>query len=266
MSFFTDLSNYSFLQNAAIGGLLASLICGLIGPFVVIRKMSSLAGGISHSVLGGMGAAFYFGFSAQLGSLLAACISALVLGFVHLKRNEEEDTTIAVLWAGGMALGVLFMSWTPGYDTRLQSALFGNLLMVSDKTLYYMASLTFVVFAFIAFFYHQMIAITFDERFASLRGLPTKAFYLLLMILVACSAVILVQVVGLILVIALLSIPAAVASIFAHSLRSLMLYSALLGTLLTLSGLVISYEANTPTGATIILISAVVYLSSRFAN
>ncbi|QIK37726.1 metal ABC transporter permease [Caldichromatium japonicum] len=260
--FIAALSAYAFLQKALIAGLLASIGCGLIGPFVVVKRIAFMAGGIAHAVLGGMGAAIYLGFDPLLGAIIASLVSAVLMGMVRLAWQAQEDTLISALWAVGMAIGLLFIAKTPGYRSDLMGLLFGNILLVPDRALIWMAGLDLLVGATIATFYRPLLALTFDEEFARLRGVPVAAFYLLLLCLVALTAVLLIQVVGLILVIALLTLPAAIAGHYIHSLESMMLIATLLGMLFTSLGLALSFAPDLPAGPTMILLAGAVYILS----
>ncbi len=262
MEFFHALWEHPFLQHALIGGLLASIGCGIIGSYVVVKRIGFLAGGISHSVLGGMGVAIFFGLSPLGGALAAAVASALLIGWVRLTWREQEDTLIGALWAVGMAIGILFISKTPGYSVSLMSYLFGNILMVSPAAIWMMAAIDLIILATVSLCYQQFLAVSFDEEFARLRGVPVTFFYLLLLCMVAVTVVLLIQVVGLILVIALLTLPAAIATHYVRSLGKMMLLATLLGALFTVLGLIISYAPDLPAGATIILVAGVTYLGS----
>ncbi|SDX19013.1 metal ABC transporter permease [Thiocapsa roseopersicina] len=260
--FLQALGQHAFLQTALLAGLLASLGCGVIGTFVVVKRIAFMAGGIAHSVLGGMGAALYFGFDPLLGALAAAVLSALLIGLVRLAWNAQEDTLIGALWAIGMAIGILFIAKTPGYTTDLMSFLFGNILLVPRRELWFMAGLDLVLLVTVMLFYRQLLAVTFDEEFARLRGVPVAFFYLLLLCLVAVTVVLLIQVVGLILVIALLTLPAAIAGHYVHSLGGMMLIATLLGGVFTSAGLALSYGPDLPAGPTMILLAGSVYVVS----
>lgn len=266
MEFFNALWAHAFLQYALAGGVLASIGCGIVGSYVVVKRIGFLAGGISHSVLGGMGIAFFFGFSPLGGALVAAVASALLIGWVRLGWREQEDTLIGALWAVGMAIGILFISKTPGYSVNLMSYLFGNILMVNAGDLWLMAGIDLIILLTVYFCYQQFLAVSFDEEFARLRGIPVTFFYLLLLCMVAVTVVLLIQVVGLILVIALLTLPAAIAAHYVHSLGKMMLLATLLGMSFTLVGLALSYEPDLPAGATIILVAGLAYLISLFAT
>ncbi len=262
MDFITALSQHGFLQTALLAGLLASLGCGVMGSYVVVKRIGYMAGGISHSVLGGMGAALFFGFSPTLGALLAAIGAALAIGWIKLRWRAQEDTLIGALWAIGMSIGVLFISRTPGYSTDLMSYLFGNILLVSVDQLWEMVVLDVLVIALALAFYRQFLAVSFDEEFARLRGVPVSAFYLLFLCLVAITVVMLVQVVGLVLVIALLTLPAAIAGHYMHTMGRMMLVASALGAIFTSAGIAISWQLDMPAGAIIILLAGLGYVLS----
>jgi zinc transport system permease protein len=264
--FFTALSEQSFLQSALLAGLLASIGCGVMGTYVVVKRITFLAGGIAHSVLGGMGAAVYFGFDPLLGALAAAVLAALLIGWVRLQWRAQEDALIGALWAIGMAVGILFISKTPGYQTDLMSYLFGSILLVPDESLWFMAALDAVLLIVAGAYHRQFLAVVFDEEFARLRGIPVTFFYLLLLVLVAVTVVLLIQVVGLILVLALLTLPAAVAGHYVSSLGRMMLFATLLGSAVSLSGLALSYRPDLPVGPTIVLLAGAIYVISALTT
>jgi zinc transport system permease protein len=266
MSFFTDLPQFVFLQNALWAGLLASLACGIVGTYVVTRRITYLAGGIAHSVLAGLGVARYLevvhgvGSHPFLGALIAGLLAALIIGVVSLKAHQREDTVIGAIWAIGMAVGILFIARTPGYNQDLMSYLFGNILMVSGDDLRLLAGLDAAIVVVGLAFYNQFVTISFDAQFARLRGLNVGFYYLLLLCLTALTVVLLVSVVGIILVIALLTLPAAIAGNFAARLWQIMILAVVLSAGLTSGGLVASYALDLPTGATIIVLAGAAYL------
>lgn len=264
--FFTALSEETFLQMAILAGLLASLGCGLVGTFVVVKRITFIAGGIAHSVLAGMGAAVYFEFDPLLGALLAAIVSALLIGWIRLKRGAQEDTLIGALWAIGMAVGLIFIYQTPGYSTDLMSYLFGNILLVPMQDLWFMVALDALLLLAVLLFYRQFLAVIFDEEFARLRGVPVNFFYLLLLCLIAVTVVLLIHVVGLILVIALLTLPAAIAGHYVRSLGHMMVIATLLGCVFTSGGLALSYTPDLPVGPVIILLAGLVYVLSALGT
>ena len=260
--FFTSFAQHGFLQMAVLAALLASIGCGVMGTYVVVKRIAFIAGGIAHSVLGGMGAAVYFGFEPLHGALPAAIAAALLIGWVRLRFRAQEDTLISALWAIGMAIGVMFIAKAPGYQANLMSYLFGNILLVPEESLWFMVALDVLLLSIVAAYHRQFLAVVFDEEFARLRGLPVGFFYLLLLVLVAVTVVLLIQVVGLILVMALLTLPAAVAGHYVHSLGRMMVIATLLGALLSVTGLAVSYGPDLPAGPTIILLTGGVYIVS----
>ena len=253
--FIDALSEHAFLRRALLAGLLASVACGVVGTFVVTRRITYVAGGIAHCVLGGVGAAQYLrvtqGWSwchPLYGAIIAALGSALIIGWVSLRLKEREDTIIGALWAIGMAVGVLFISQTPGYAENLMGYLFGDVLLVTGDKLWLLALLDLVVLGLVLTFYDQFLAVCFDEEFAELRGVRVGFYYLLLLCITALTVVLLVTVVGIVMVIALLTLPVAVAGHFSRSLWQMMLLSVGLTMIFTSAGLALSYGANLPGG------------------
>ena len=262
MEFLAAFLQHAFLRNALAAGLLAALGCGLIGPFVVVRRISSLTGAIAHAVLGGMGIALYFGGSPLFGAIVAAVGAALLIGWIGLVRKEREDALIGAIWATGMAVGIVFIAKTPGYDTELLSYLFGSILMVDGSQLLGMVVLDAVLAAAVALLYRPFVAVSFDEELARLRGLPIVALQLLLLVLVSLTVVLLIRVAGLVLVLALLTLPSAAAGHWARSLAGMMAVATLLGIVAAAGGLWISYAPDLPAGATIVLVAAALFLAS----
>jgi len=264
IEFLRALASQGFLQNAALAGMLAGLGCGVMGSYVVVKRIAFLAGGIAHAVLGGMGVAYYLGASPMAGALVAALAAALLIGMVNLRWRQHEDTLISALWSVGMAVGIVFISRTPGYNVDLMSYLFGNILMVDRTQLVTMAVLDGCILALVLLFHRQLLAVAFDEEFARLRGVNVELFTLLLLCMAALTVVLLIQVVGLILVIALLTLPAAIAAQYAGSLGRMMVLASILGAVFAVAGLAVSYGPDLPAGATIILVAGGAYLLSTF--
>ncbi len=262
--FFTALSEYTFLQNAVIACLLASVGCGVIGSYVVVKKISFLTGGIAHSVLAGMGMAYFFNASPIAGAIIAALVSSILIGWINLRWKEHEDVLIAAFWSAGMAIGILFLSRTSGYNVDLMSYLFGNILLISGKDLWLMLLLDIVVLSVVFIYYKLFLVSVFDEEFARLRGINTELFYILLLCLISITIVILIQLVGLILVIALLTLPAAIANQYVASLYKMFFLSAVICALISISGVAISYEPDLPTGSVIVLLACLLYFISVF--
>jgi zinc transport system permease protein len=271
LNFFHALFENPFLLMALAAGFAASFASGIIGSFVVVKRIVSMSGSIAHSVLGGMGVCLWlrrnYGmefFTPLQGALAAGLLSALLIGWIHLKYKEREDTVIAAIWATGMSIGVIFIALTPGYNVELLNFLFGNILWVTSSDIALLLFLDLLIAACVSIFYRRFLAICFDETQALLQKVPVHTLYLLLLCLVATAVVLLIQVVGAILVITMLAIPAAIAGTFTHTLVRMMLIATLLGALFTFLGIYLSYELNWPPGATISLVAAVSYCLSLF--
>lgn len=260
IEFFATLFYHAFMQNAFYAGLLASIACGITGTYVVVKRISYISGGIAHAVLGGMGIAYYLGINPLIGAIAFALLSAVLLGLVSIKAKQHEDTIIGALWAVGMAIGVLFISITPGYKVDLSSFLFGNILLVSRTDLVILFILDLLILGLAIVYYRQFQSICFDEDYARLREIPVEFLYILLLCLIALTVVVLIQVVGLILVIALLTLPASIAGLGTKKLGSMMALAFFYSLFFTVSGLVLSYLKNLPAGATIIVIAGMGYL------
>lgn len=260
MEFLEAVRAHPFLQKALLLGLFSSVACGTMGTYVVVKRISFISGGISHAILGGMGVAYFLGSSPRIGALASALVAAVLIGLTSLKARQREDTAIGALWATGMAIGIVFISRTPGYSVDLMSYLFGNILLVRDADLVWTACLDVVVLASVAVFYNGFLAVCFDEENARLQGIPVEVTYIGLLCLIALTVVILVQVVGIVLVIALLTLPAAVANLFARRVSRMMVLACLLGVAYVWGGLFVSYGPNLPAGASIILVAATSYL------
>ncbi len=265
--FLEAVREYQFMQYALLTAVLASVACGVVGTYVVVRRITYIAGGISHSVLGGIGAAAYLNRACGLewihpmhGAVFAALLSALIIGYVGLRCREREDTIIGAVWAIGMATGIMFLFKTPGYSEGLESHLFGSILMVSRQELLLVAVLDVVVVAAGLLFYNQFQAVCFDDEFARTRGVNVEFYYLLLLLLTALTVVLLVAVVGIIMVIALVTLPVAVAGKFSRTLWQMMVLATLFSVIFTTTGIALSYEAELPPGVTIILTAGVAYL------
>ncbi|MBQ2591968.1 MAG: metal ABC transporter permease [Candidatus Riflebacteria bacterium] len=266
-TFIKDLLELPFLQNAVLAGILCSIGSGIVGTYVVLRRITYIAAAISHCVLGGLGAARYFSVVYNLpwlkpvyGAVITALLSALIIGWISLKAKEREDSIISALWAVGMSMGVLFIYKTPGYNEDLMNYLFGNILMVSSEELYLIAGLDVLTIVLTSVFYKQTVAVCFDEEYARTRGVNVEFYYLLMLCMTALTVVLTVNVVGIIMVIALLTLPVAISSKFFNRVWKIMLGATILGMIFTSTGLMVSYEPNLPSGAVTIVIAGVVYL------
>ncbi len=251
-----DALNYEFIQNAIIAGVLVSIASGIIGSLIVVNRMVFLAGGIAHTSYGGIGLAVYFGVPIFFGASLFAVGAALLISFVTLKDRHRSDTFIGLIWAVGMAIGILFVDMTPGYNVDLMSYLFGSILAVSKEDIWFMSALVVIVISCVTFWYRDILAVSYDSEYALLRGVHVKFFYTLILVLSALTVVIAIKLVGLILVIALLTMPVYIAEKLSNSLYSMMFLSAIISTMFTLAGIFISYRFDVTSGASIILFSA----------
>ncbi len=267
LSLFTN----PFLVMALLAGGAAAVAGGVIGSYVVVKRIVAMSGSIAHSVLGGMGLSLFlkrtygWEFLTPLqGALAAGLLSALLMGWIHLHYKEREDTLIAAIWSTGMSIGVIFIALTPGYNVEMLNFLFGNILWASRADITLLLSLDALMITLVFFLYRRLLAICFDERQAQLQGVSVHALYLLLLALVAIATVLLIQVVGAILVIALLAIPASIAGRFTKSLGKMMALASLLGVLCTSLGIYASYQLNWPPGATISLVAAMSYSLTLF--
>jgi zinc transport system permease protein len=267
--FFQALLQHSFLQHALIAGLLVSVSSGIVGTYVVTRRITYLAGGIAHCVLGGMGFARYMQvvhewtfMTPMLGAMIAALLAAFIIGWINIKAKERIDTVISAFWGMGMAVGILFIAKTPGYGEDLMSYLFGNILLVTQGDLLAIAGLDLFIAATALLFHKQFVAVCFDEEFARLRGINTQFFYFLMLALTALTVVLMVSIVGIVMVIVMLTLPAAIAGRFCLRMGTMMALAAGICATLTTAGLAVSYGPDLPAGATIIVLTGIAYLIS----
>ena len=251
-----------FMRNALLAGLLASIMCGIMGTLVVVNRIVFISGGIAHAAYGGIGLAFFFGFSYLWGILGFSLAIALIMAAVTLKARQRADTIIGALWAVGMALGVILLDITPGYHVDLMSYLFGSILTVPSSDLWLMLIIDGLVVLMVGYYYHDLVSLSYDEEFAQVRGVPVKFLYFALIIMIALSVVMVIQVVGLILVIALLTIPPYIAEKVAGSLSRMMIYSIILNLIFTTGGLMLSYYFNLTSGPSIIMVAAAFFFLS----
>lgn len=255
------LSEYQFLQNALLSGIFASIVCGIIGVIIVEKRLVMMSGGIAHTAYGGVGLGYLLGFEPILGAFLFSICAALGIGYIRRKGSTNSDVIIGLFWSLGMALGILFIALMPGYPPDMSSYLFGNILSVTKANLYLIIVLTVIVVLVIVTLYNDWKAYLFDEEFASILGIKTALLNYLLLILVAMTVVVLIRVVGIILVLALLTAPAATAGLLTADLKKRMLYAVLLGNVFCISGLWISYQMNIASGASIVILSAAFYFA-----
>jgi zinc transport system permease protein len=250
---------FEFMRNAVMAGLMAGLICGIMGTLVVVNRVVFLSGGIAHAAYGGIGLSFFMGWSFLFGTMGFALAAAFIMAAVTLKAKHRADTIIGVIWAVGMAVGIVLLDLTPGYHVDLMSYLFGSILTVPASDLLIMLSLVLIVSCVVGYFYKDLIAMAYDEEFARARGVPVKGLYFLLIGTLALCIVMIIQVVGLILVIAMLTIAPFMVEKYTRSMAAMMLWSGLLNICFTLCGLWLAFRFNLTSGATIILVAGTVF-------
>ncbi|MHC1625672.1 MAG: metal ABC transporter permease [Methermicoccaceae archaeon] len=261
-----EILEYTFMRNALLAAVMVSIACGIVGTYVVTKRIVFISGGISHTSFGGIGLGYLIGVSPILTAIPFSILSALGIGIISKEGKLSEDTAIGILWAMGMSLGVIFINLSPGYAPDLFGYLFGNILTVPTSDLITMALLDVVIVIVVLSFFKEFSAISFDEEFSTVVGIPTKKMYLLLLCLVALSVVVMIRVVGIILVIALLTIPVAIAKYFTSNMKTLMLISILMGMILTICGLWLSYVLDLASGATIVLAMGFAFVISSIVK
>jgi len=257
-----DILQYEFMRNAMMAGVLASIVCGIVGPFIVVNRIVFISGGISHTTFGGVGLGYLLGFNPIIGAAGFAVAAAMGVGLISRYARQREDTVIGIIWSIGMALGVIFIGLSPGYAPDLFGYLFGNILTVPFGDLVNMMVLSATVFLVVALFYRQFVAVSFDEDFASIVGLRVERLNILMLVLIALAVVVLIRVVGVTLVIALLTLPAAISVQHTHNLKIMMLFSTMLGVIFSIGGLLLSYAFNLASGATIVLVAGAAFIIS----
>ncbi len=267
MSFWQALFVNPLLIYALLAGLAASIVSGIVGSYVVVKRIAFISGSIAHAVLGGIGFALWLErakgitwISPLTGALGMALLSAFVLGYVRLYSREREDSIIAALWSLGMATGVIFISQTPGYNVELTNYLIGNILWVTPEDLAILWGMDMVVIGTTFCLHKRFLAICFDEEQAQAQGLPIQALYILLLLLIAISVVLLIQVVGIILVMTMLILPPAMANVFTYRLSHMMIIAIFLNALFSFTGTALAYHLDWPAGATIALLTGLLYI------
>jgi zinc transport system permease protein len=265
--FFEAVRDNPLLLSAIIAGLAASVVSGIIGSYVVVKRIGFISGAIAHSVLGGIGVSLWLErvhnltwMSPLYGALAAAICSAFFIGWIRLYYSEREDSVIAMIWSVGMAIGIIFATLTPGYSTELTNFLIGNILWVSHHDLMLLLTIDIIVVLAVLCLHKRFLAICFDEQQAQLQGLKVNTLYLLLLVLTAVTVVLLVHVVGIVLVITMLTIPAAIANLFTGRLSRMMLFAIGFNALFCLSGTATAYHLDWPAGATIALVASCTYI------
>jgi zinc transport system permease protein len=259
-----EIFQYEFMRNAVMAAVLVNIACGIVGTYVVIKKIVFISGGISHAAFGGIGLGYFLGINPIVTAVPFSLFSAITIGLISKRSKLSEDAAIGIIWAVGMALGIIFINLTPGYAPDLFSYLFGNILTIPVSDLYIMLVLDLIIIFIIALFFKEFYAISFDEEFSTVIGIPNRVLYLVLLCMVALSVVVLIRIVGIILIIALLTIPSSICRQFTYNMKKLIISSTAVGIILTVTGLWISYLLDLASGATIIILLAVAFISSFF--
>lgn len=257
-----DALQFDFMRNAVFAGILVSTLCGILGTLVVVNRIVFISGGIAHAAYGGIGIAFYLGLPPSLGAALFSVLVSVVMGIASLKSKQRADTIIGVMWAVGMALGIILIDLTPGYGVDLMSFLFGSILSVPAADLLYMAILVLVILCTVFLLFKEFLAMSYDEEFSFVVGIPVRALYFILLVMISLAIVMTIRVVGLILVIALLTIPPYISEKYTSSLGRMMVLSSFLGILFTIAGLLLSYRYNLTSGASIIMVAGISFFLS----
>lgn len=254
-----DLLDYAFFRNALWGSLLASIACGIIGTYIVIRRLVFISGGITHASLGGLGIGFYFGFNPILSAMLFSVMSAFGIEWLSTKQGVREDSAIASFWSLGMAIGIIFIFLKPGYAPNLTDYLFGNILTIANSDILYLGILSLFLIALLWLFHRQILYIAFDADFAKTRGIAVRTFEYLMMFCIAVSIVLSIRLVGVVLLMSLLTIPQMTANIFTSNFKKMIFLSIWISFFCCVSGLILSYYLNVPSGAFIILLMTVLF-------
>ncbi len=257
-----DALQFEFMRNALMAGLIASVICGVIGTLVVVNRLVFLSGGIAHASYGGIGLSFFLGIPYLFGTIGFSLAAAMIMAAVMIKARHRSDTIIGVIWAVGMALGIVFLDLTPGYHTDLMSYLFGSILTVPKSDLLMMTGVAAMNVLLVVFQYNSLLSMSYDEEFTKLRGVPVTLLFFLMVGMISISVVLMIRVVGLILVIALLTIPPFIAEKHAGSLFGMMVFSSVLSCVFTIGGLWLAFAFNLTSGAAIILVAGTAFFIS----
>lgn len=266
MNSLIELFQYNFFLNAVAAALLASISCGIIGTYIVARRIVFISGGITHASFGGIGLAWYMGLNPVLGAAVFGVMSALGIEWISKKTDVRQDSVIGILWALGMALGIIFIYMTPGYAPNLMSFLFGNILTVGALDLYLLLALCIVTITIFIFFIRPILFVAFDEDFARTQKAPVQFLNYLMISLVALAIVLNIRVVGIILVISFLTIPQTIAGMFTSDFKKMILGSIAFGILGSFIGLLVSYEINAPSGATIIFSFVILFIVAKITQ
>lgn len=258
-----ELFTYHFFTNALLTAVLTSVSCGIIGTYIVSKRLVFISGGITHTSFGGIGMGYFLGMNPILGAAIFSILSALGIEYMSKKTEVREDSAIAIMWSFGMAVGIIFIFLTPGYAPNLMTYLFGSILTVTNLDLILSFGVTMIVIAFFLFFYKTILYVSFDPDFAKARQIKVDLINYLLMTLVALTIVMNIKVAGIILIMSLLTIPQAAANLFYKDFKRIIFLSILIGLTGSIMGLLLSYYINIPSGATIIFTLVLIFLILR---
>ncbi len=254
-----ELLHYTFFRHALLGSLFASIACGIIGTYIVTRRLVFISGGITHASFGGIGLGLYAGISPLLSAAGFSVLSAFGVEWLSKRKDMREDSAIAVFWTFGMAVGIIFSFLAPGFTPDLSAFLFGNILTITPTDIWMLATLSVLLILFFTLFLNPIIYIAFDREFARSQRIPVAIFEYLLMMFIALTIVSCLRMVGIVLAISLLTLPQMTANLFTHSFKRIIWLSIAIGYIGCLGGLVISYKLQVPSGAAIIFFSILVY-------
>ncbi|MBR2429730.1 MAG: metal ABC transporter permease [Alistipes sp.] len=261
-----DILSYEFLTRALIASILSGITCGIVGCYIVARRMVFLSGGITHASFGGLGMALYAGIDPLLGSLSFAALSSVGIEFASRRGRMREDSAVGIIWAVGMAIGVVFMSLRPGYATDLTSYMFGNILLVNDADISYLAWLTLFIVVGTLVMLRKLMFVTFDEDYAKSQGLRVELIAYIMAIVIAVTIVLSIKVMGIILLISLMTIPAVIVNTLTKDYRWMTLWSAVVAVMGNVAGFIVSYEWDLPTGSCIIFTLVAMLISVKILS
>lgn len=254
-----ELFNYTFFQHALLGSLFASIACGIIGTYIVTRRLVFISGGITHASFGGIGIGLYMGISPILGAAIFSVLSAFGVEWLSKRKDMREDSAIAVFWTFGMAIGIIFSFLAPGFTPDLSAFLFGNILTITITDIWLLVILSLILIGFFYYFLTPVIYIAFDREYARSQRIPVRLFEYILMMFIALTIVACLRIIGIVLVISLLTLPQMTANLFTHSFRKIIFMSIGIGFVSCIGGLLLSYQLQVPSGAAIIFFSILVY-------
>lgn len=258
-----ELLHYTFFQHALLGSLFASIACGIIGTYIVTRRLVFISGGITHASFGGIGLGLYAGISPLLSAAIFSVLSSFGVEWLSKRKDMREDSAIAVFWTFGMAVGIIFSFLAPGFTPDLSAFLFGNILTITPTDILLLAILSVLLTLFFTLFLNPIICIAFDREFARSQRIPVALFEYILMMFIALTIVSCLRMVGIVLAISLLTLPQMTANLFTHSFKKIIWWSVITGYAGCLGGLFISYKLQVPSGAAIIFFSILIYTFAK---